>query len=123
MKILIKCSSENIDYVYHCTKSEESAKSICENGFTGKEVDLSSSLYNAQGYGPVCIRGLLSDLLKLHIEDINSEYSFNLEDYPEGTQGLREPCNAELGTHVYYIFDIEELNNCCKFERYPKGDR
>lgn len=122
MKILIKAST-NSDWVYHCTKSEESAKSIIENGFNTKEVSLTSSLYQAQGYGPICIRAKLSDLERLNICDISDDYSFDPKKYPPECHGIKEPVKGELGKYIYYIWEVPVLNKTVKFERYPGGDR
>ena len=111
------------DFAYHCTYSEDAATSICKNGFEGSEADLTSSLFNAQGYGPVCIRCKLKDLKKLKLYPLNAKLSFDVSDYPDDVQGLYETCHQEPSRKIYYIFDIQALNSNCKFERYPEGDR
>lgn len=122
MKILIKAST-NTGWIYHCTKSEEAAESIIEAGFNTKEVSLTSSLDQAQGYGPICIRAKLSDLAHLNICDINEDYSFDPKKYPPECQGIKEPVKGELGKYIYYIWEVSTLNATVKFERYPEGDR
>lgn len=123
MKILIKSNQaiqENL--VFHNTTSEEAAQDIITNGFKGHEVDLSSSLEQVQGYGGFCVACKESELLSLQIADINQNYSFNLEDYPKGTQGLREPCHSDSSHHIYYIFDVSSLNSVTTRFRYENGD-
>lgn len=111
------------DWIYHCTKTEEQAEQICRNGFIiGKEADVTSSLDQAQGYGPICLRAPINCLDKLVIYPVNDDYSFELPDYPEDVQGLSEDCHDGSG-RIYYIFDVRALNAVCKWERYFEGDR
>lgn len=97
MKILIKAST-NTGWIYHCTKSEEAAESIIEDGFN-------------------------TNLEHLNICDINEDYSFDPKKYPPECQGIKEPVKGELGKYIYYIWEVSTLNATVKFERYPEGDR
>lgn len=112
MKIYIKCSSGNIEYVYHGTKTESAAMSIIANGFnTFHEVCFSSSRNQAEGYGPYIIKARIFDVVdKLNIYDINEYYSFDLDDYPPNCDGLREPVHNENGAYIYYIYNVNKLN-------------
>ena len=122
MKVLIKASTSS-GWVYHSTKTEESAMSIIDKGFKGNEVCLTSSLDQAQGYGPICIRSKVSDLERIHIENINDDYSFDHKDYSSECRGIMEPVHSELNTFIYYIWDVSALNRTVEFERYPEGGR
>lgn len=124
MKIYIQSSTET-KFIYHCTSSESIAARICIDGLqsdTG-EVCFTSDLYQAQGYGPICLRANGDFLDQLKIYDINESYSFDLSDYPDDCQGLKEPVKENPSKYIYYLYDIDALNSLCVWERYPEGDR
>lgn len=123
MKIYIK-STSTLDYpeqlCFHCTSSEEQANSIINNGFDTSldECCVTTSLYNALGYGGFCVACRLSDILKLHLSPFTSN---DRTEYLENCQGAWQKVGFDFGDE-YFIWDMDALTSI-KWQRYPSGDR
>ena len=125
-RVICNSKYNNEKWLYHCTDSEETAKSIIDSGYLvpSKEFDfvcVTDSVYNAQGYGPVTLRCKASILNNLRLVPVNRSASLNIDDYPSGTQGLYEPVHLDADKYIFYIFDYSLFN--WHWERYPEGDR
>lgn len=123
MKIYIRSTNAlnpSTQLCFHCTSSEEQANSIVTNGFDTSldECCLTTSLYNALGYGESCVACCLSDILKLNLSPFAGN---DRSKYSEGCQGAWQDVNFDFGKE-YFIWDMSALSSI-KWQRFSSGDR
>ena len=86
---------------FHCTDSEEHANSIVTNGFDTSldECCVTTSLYNALGYGGFCVVCNLLDILKLNLRPFVGN---DRTAYPENCQGAWQKVNFDFAKCLIY---------------------
>lgn len=104
-------STNENDFVYHGTKSEENRVNIIKNGFNTNIVHLTTTIYDAEGYGNYLLKINKNELetkLNIIIKDANFD-GLPEDGVDDNVDGVKFRYTAHHDW-LYVILNVTKLN-------------